>query len=100
LKKFLGDEVMKKLFFVVLVVSMLAISLVGCAPTATEVPTTAPVVATTAVPAAGATDVAPTTAATVDLSKTEPIKIGYIGDLSGSTAVWGSGWLKWRSSHR
>lgn len=93
---------MKKLFFGVLVVSMLAISLVGCAPTATAAPTTAPVVATTAVPTAGGTNPAPTaaatnpastTAATVDLSKTEPIKIGYIGDLSGSTAVWGQAGL-------
>lgn len=77
---------MKKFGLLVMVIAMMSIALLGCAPQATA--TTAAPVETTA-PVEGATE-AP---ATVDLSKTEPIKIGYVGDLSGSTAVWGQAGL-------
>jgi len=79
---------MKKFGLLMLVVVMLSVALVGCAaPAATTAPE-AP--AATTAPEVVATDAAP---ATVDLSQTEPIKIGYVGDLSGSTAVWGQAGL-------
>lgn len=76
---------MKKIGLMILVVLMLSIAVIGCAPKAAPV---APAV--TEAPVVVATDAAPTTP---DLSTTEPIKIGYVGDLSGSTAVWGQAGL-------
>lgn len=86
---------MKKIAFVVLVIAMFTVGLVGCAPAATPAPaaTTAPVATSAPADAAAPAATSPTTAPAVDLSKTEPIKIGYIGDLSGSTAVWGQAGL-------
>ncbi len=75
---------MKKFVFVMFVIAMFSVGLVGCSPAATA--TTAPTNEPAATSASAAT-------ATVDISKTDPIKIGYIGDLSGSTAVWGQAGL-------
>jgi branched-chain amino acid transport system substrate-binding protein len=70
---------MKKFSIVFVLVALLTAALAACAPAATQAPA-----ATEAAPAATEA-AAPTTA--------EPIKIGYIGDLSGSTAVWGQAGL-------
>jgi branched-chain amino acid transport system substrate-binding protein len=69
---------MKKLCYVVLAIAMFSMSLVGCAPAA----------ATTAAPAATSAPAA----TTAPVAK-ETIKIGYIGALSGETAVWGQAGL-------
>jgi len=66
---------MKKASLFILTTTLLSAFLMSCTSEAAVSPT------------------APEVSTTSDLSQTEPIKIGYIGDLSGPTAVWGQAGL-------
>lgn len=73
----------------VFVLVALTVLLAACGPAATEAPTMAPTEAPTMAPTEAPT-MAPTEAPMAGLTCADPVKVGFITDVSGSLAIYGA----------